>query len=175
MLIFSLARALLIGMLGLLAALLGSRFFAFQQGMWLILGAVYAILGLLYLSGRSGWLSWRLGPSLGALPRSRGSALLGLVLGLNIPACAAPLLFALIATTTAGAQTWLQGFASLALFGLALSIPLVLAVLLPQGRRLLDRLAGLTRRAPRWTGIAMLALAAWSLYFGLAVNIEEWR
>jgi cytochrome c-type biogenesis protein len=63
----------------------------------------------------------------------------------------------------------------LALFGLALSIPLVLAVLLPQGRRLLDYLAGLTRRAPRWTGIAMLALAVWSLYFGLAVNIEEWR
>jgi cytochrome c-type biogenesis protein len=175
MLIFSLARALLIGALGLLAALLGSRIFTFQQGMWLILGLVYAGLGFLYLSGRSGWLSWRLGPSLNALPRSRGSVVLGLVLGLNIPACAAPLLFALIATTATSARTWVEGFASMALFGLALSIPLVLAVLLPQGRRLLDRLAGLSRAAPRWTGVVLLALAVWSLYFALAIDLEDWR
>lgn len=85
MLIFSLTRALLIGMLGVVAALLGSSFFIFQQGMWLILGLVYGGLGLLYLSGRSGWLSRRLGPSLNAVPHSRGSVFLGLVLGLNIP------------------------------------------------------------------------------------------
>ncbi|TNB81442.1 sulfite exporter TauE/SafE family protein [Pseudomonas sp. Fig-3] len=175
MLIFSLTRALLIGMLGVVAALLGSSFFIFQQGMWLILGLVYGGLGLLYLSGRSGWLSRRLGPSLNAVPHSRGSVFLGLVLGLNIPACAAPLLFALIATTATSAQTWVQGFISMALFGLALSVPLVLAVLLPQGRRLLDRLAGLSSRAPRWTGFLLLGLAAWSIYFGLTVDIEQWR
>lgn len=175
MLIFSLVRGLLIGMLGLLAALVGSRFFIFQQSIWIILGLVYAGLGTLYLSGRSGWLSRRLGPSLGTLPRRRGSAFLGLVLGLNIPACAAPLLFVLIANTAASAQTWIQGFISMALFGLALSLPLVLAVLLPQGRHILDRLASLSSRIPRWTGVALLALAVWSLYFGLAVNMEDWR
>tara|TARA_R110000850_G_scaffold262930_1_gene391648 strand:- start:3199 stop:3564 length:366 start_codon:yes stop_codon:yes gene_type:complete len=112
-----------------------------------------------------------LGPSLNAVPLSRGSAFLGL----NIPACAAPLLFALIATTATSAQTWVQGFISMALFGLALSVPLVLAVLLLQGRRLLDRLAGLSSRAPRWTGFLLLGLAVWSVYFGLAVDIEQWR
>jgi len=175
MLIFSLTRALLIGMLGIVAALLGSGFFIFQQGVWLILGLVYGGLGLLYLSGRSGWLSRRLGPSLNAVPRRRGSVLLGLVLGLNIPACAAPLLFALIATTATSAQTWVQGFISMALFGLALSIPLILAVLLPQGRRFLDRLASVSSHAPRWTGFVLLGLAAWSVYFGVATDIEEWR
>lgn len=175
MLVFSLVRAMLIGMLGLLAALLGSRFFVFQQGIWIVLGLVYAGLGVLYLSGRSGWLSRRLGPSLGSLPRSRGSALLGLMLGLNIPACAAPLLFVLIANTAASAQTWVQGFISMALFGLALSFPLVLAVLLSQGRRLLDYLAGLSRRVPRWTGVALLVLSAWSLYFGMAIDMQEWQ
>jgi cytochrome c-type biogenesis protein len=175
MLIFSLTRALLIGMLGVVAALLGSGFFVFQQGVWLILGLVYGGLGLLYLSGRGGWLSRRLGPSLNAVPRNRGSVLLGLVLGLNIPACAAPLLFALIAATATSAQSWVQGFASMAVFGLALSAPLVLAVLLPQGRRLLDRLAGLSSRAPRWTGIILLGLAVWSVYFGLTIDMEKWR
>lgn len=175
MLIFSLTRALLIGTLGVVAALLGSRFFVFQQGVWLILGLVYGGLGLLYLSGRGGWLNRRLGPSLNAVPRNRGSVILGLVLGLNIPACAAPLLFALIAATATSAQSWVQGFTSMAVFGLALSAPLVLAVLLPQGRQLLDRLAGLSSRAPRWTGIILLGLAVWSVYFGLAVDMGKWR
>lgn len=175
MLIFSLVRALLIGMVGLLVALLGSRFFAFQQSIWIVLGLVYAGLGILYLSGRSGWLSRRLGPSLGTFPRSRGSAILGLIMGFNIPACAAPLLFVLLANTAASAQTWTQGFISMALFGLALSLPLVLAVLIPQGRHLLDHLSGLSRRVPRWTGVVLLALSVWSLYFGLAINMEDWR
>lgn len=47
MLILSLTRALLIGMLGIVAALLGSGFFVFQQGVWLILGLIYGGLGLL--------------------------------------------------------------------------------------------------------------------------------
>ena len=34
----------------------------------------------------------------------------------------------------------------------------------------LDRLAGLSGRAPRWTGIVLIALGAWSIGFGLFVT-----
>src|SRR3546814_1366678 len=66
-----------------------------------------------------------LGPSLKRLGRLRGSAGLGLLFGLNIPACAAPLLLALLAGAATTGATLLSGFVALAVFGLALSLPLV--------------------------------------------------
>lgn len=74
---------------------------------------------------------------------------LGLLFGLNVPACAAPLLLALLAGTAAApGVTLLGGFVSLAVFGLALSLPLVVAVLIPAARGLLH---------PVWATVAMAA------------------
>jgi cytochrome c-type biogenesis protein len=50
------------------------------------------------------------------------------LLGLNIPPCAGPLLLALLRAAAAGGAsgaTLASGFASLGLFGLAMSLPLV--------------------------------------------------
>jgi len=94
--------------------------------------------------------------------------------GLNIPACAAPLLLASVGAATAGGASgasFALGFASLALFGLALSLPLVLAVLIAPARQALDWTAGLSRRAPLWTGVALIALGVWSVWFGLFVRL----
>ena len=82
----------------------------------------------------------------------RGSVALGLLFGLNIPACAAPLI--------------------LTLFGAALSLPLVLAVFFAPARRALDALAALSRRVPRWTGMLLLALGLWSIWFALFASIQ---
>lgn len=130
-LVFAATRALFIGLLGLVAAVLGSAFLGFQKAAWFVLGAVYIRLGIVYLSGRAGLLMRRLGPGLHRLRSARGAVALGLLFGLNIPACVAPLLLALLAaaaTGSAGASNLIQGFISLALFGLALSLPLVAAV-----------------------------------------------
>lgn len=90
-----------------------------------------------------------------------GSAgLLSLFFGLNILACAAPLILALLGAAAAGGAsgaTLVSGFVSLALFGLALSLPLVLAVSFAPARRGLDWLAALSRRLPFWTGILFVA------------------
>jgi cytochrome c-type biogenesis protein len=97
--------------------------------------------------------------------------------GLNIPACAAPLIFALLGAAALGGGTGgtvALGFVSLGLFGLALSAPLVVAVLWPPGRRLLDRLAGLSVRVPVVVGIVLIGLGLWSVYFGFFVNLEDW-
>ena len=111
----------------------------------------------------------------GLLAAALGSVMLGLFFGLNIPACAAPLILALLGAAAAGGAsgaTLVSGFVSLALFGLALSLPLVLAVSFAPARRGQDRLAALSRRLPFWTGILFAALGAWSVWFGLYVSLE---
>lgn len=114
--IFMLTRGLFIGVLGALAAVVGSSFVTAQKGLWILLGSAYLVLGILYLAGRAGFLMRTLGPGLHRLGGTRGPIALGLLFGLNIPACAAPLLFALFGAAAVGGVTVAQGFGSLALF-----------------------------------------------------------
>lgn len=173
--IFTLTRALFIGLLGVLAVLVGAAFIGFQKAAWVLLGAVYVVIGVLYLTGRAGALMLSLGPSLSRISGSRGSVSLGLLFGLNIPACAAPLIFALLGMAAASGvagDTLAAGFISLGLFGFALSLPLVAAVLFKPARRMLDRLAALSKRLPVWTGLLLIALGLWSIGFGLFAEVR---
>lgn len=165
---FMLTRALLIGLLGAAAAWIGSTFYSLQRAGWLAFGTVYIAIGVMYLTGHVRWLMQSVGPRLAALGDARSSALLGLLFGLNIPACAGPLLVALLAATAGGATPGgaAGGFVSLALFGIALSLPLVGAVFFAPLRRATDFLAGLSRSMPRWTGIALIVLGVFTLWFG---------
>lgn len=171
--VFTLTRAVFIGSLGAVAALVGGAFVGFQKAGWLLLGALYAALGVAYMAGGAGFLMRSLGPGLDRLAGARGAAGLGVLFGLNIPACAAPLLVAILgATAVGGAGGAVRGFVSLAVFGLALSLPLTLAILWPPARRTLDRLSALSARVPVWIGLLLLALGLWSIYFGLFVSPE---
>ena len=173
--VFTLTRAVFIGALGAGAALIGSVFLGIQKGAWLFLGSVYLVIGAIYLFGRAAVLMRSIGPNLARLSGVRGSAGLGLLFGLNIPACAAPLIFALLGATAVGTSANAAlGFFILALFGLALSLPLVLALSWSPARRALDRLAGLSSRLPVWTGIVFIGLGLWSMYFGLFVSLKDW-
>lgn len=134
-------------------------------------------LGAFYAVGKAGFLMRSFGPSLARLVGLRGSIGLGLLFGLNIPACAAPLIFAQLGAAALGGGaggTVALGFVSLGLFGLALSAPLVLAVLWQPGRRLLDWLAGLSVRVPIVIGLVLIGLGLWSVYFGLFVDLADW-
>ncbi|MDE2583715.1 MAG: hypothetical protein KGL52_18925 [Rhodospirillales bacterium] len=173
--LFAATRAGFIGLAGALATGLGSAFLGFQRAGWLLLGTVYVGLGVLFLAGMAGRLMVAVGPGLRRVGATRGSALLGVLLGLNIPACAAPLIFALLgAAAAAGAAggSALGGFASLALFGLALSLPLILAVLFAATRRAIDHVARYTTQAPVWTGLVLIALGLWSIGLALFATIK---
>jgi cytochrome c-type biogenesis protein len=100
--LFAFTRALFIGALGMLSVLVGSAFLGFQRGAWIVLGTVYVAIGFLYLFGRAGFLMRSIGPRLTGLNSTRGSVGLGLIFGLNIPACAAPLLLVLLGVAAAG-------------------------------------------------------------------------
>ena len=172
--VFAATRAVFIGLLGVLAAVLGTAFLGFQKAAWIFLGAVYVAVGVLYVAGRARLLMVSLGPSLARLSGFRGPAALGVLFGLNVPACAAPLIFALLGAAAAGGaagQTLAMGFTSLALFGLALSLPLVVAAFFEPARRALDWFAGLSRRLPVWTGLLLIALGLWSIGFALLVQV----
>ena len=172
-LLFALTRSVFIGLLGVLAVMIGSVFLDLQRSAWLLLGIGYVLLGLLLATGRARALMVSLGPSLRELSGRGGSAGLGLLFGLNIPACAAPLLFALLAGAAAsGGATALSGFIALAIFGFALSLPLVAAVFIPSARGLLDRFAALSGRFPVFAGLVLIGLGAWSMWFGLFVAVD---
>ena len=176
--VFALTRAILIGALGALAALIGSTFLGLQKGAWILLGVLYVAIGAFYVVGKAGFLMRSFGPSLSRLVGLRSSIGLGLLFGLNIPACAAPLIFALLGAAavagSAAGDAVATGFVTLGLFGLALSAPLVLAVLWGPGRRLLDRLAGLSVEVPVVIGLVLIGLGLWSVYFGLFVDLADW-
>ena len=173
---FTLSRAVTIGLFGLLAAFLGSLFLGVQKDVWIALGSLYAILGLLVLTGQAGRLMVSLGPGLARLSNMRGSVGLGVLFGFNIPSCAAPLVLALLGTAAASGadgRPLATGFLSLALFGLALSLPLVVAVLFAPARRAIDWLGRLSRRMPIITGLVLIALGLWSIWFGVFVSIHQ--
>jgi cytochrome c-type biogenesis protein len=162
-------RALFIGLLGAMAALIGTAFLQFQRGGYIMLGVLYVALGIVYLTGHAKKLMVSLGPSLARLSTVRGSVALALFFGLNVPACSLPLLAAVLgsAAVAGAAKAW-QGFFMLALFGFALSLPLLLALAFGPAQRTLEWLLGYSRRAPIVIGALFILLGAWSIYFGVS-------
>lgn len=163
---FALTRALFIGSVGAIAALVGTVFLGVQRGFWILLGALYVVLGGFYLVRKQALPLRVLGPSLHRPRHLPGAAALGVLFGLNVPACAVPLLAALMAASV-GVASIARGFLALAVFGLALSVPLMLVVFWPRARGWLDRLAAASERMPLWTGVVFVLLGAWSIYFGV--------
>lgn len=171
--LFVVIRAITIGLIGILAALAGQAFTGAQKGLWLVFGTAYLLIGLLYVTGRSGMIMKSLGPSLARLSDTRGSVGLAVLFGFNIPACSAPLLFVLFGAA-AGAATISVGFVTMGLFGLALSLPLLAAVTIPAMQRFFEKITGFSRKLPVWTGALFIVLGLWSVYFGLFVNLADW-
>ena len=165
-LLFTLTRSGLMALLGVLAVLMGGAFTGLQEGIWVALGSLFVLLGAVYLSGGAGRVIRTLNGVLPHFSGTSGSFALGVVFGLNIPICAAPILAWLfggaVAQASAGASLF-HGASTLLIFGLALSSPLLLAVYTRTGRRLLDALARWAGRVPRWSGGILIVLGLWSI------------
>jgi cytochrome c-type biogenesis protein len=70
--------------------------------------------------------------------------------------------------------TPVSGFLTMALFGLALSLPLVVFAAWSGLAARLDRL-GRAMKTARWLpGLAFVVLGLWSLWFGLYVDPADW-
>ncbi len=162
--VFAASRSVVLGLFGIGLALLGNLVFPAQKGLWLVLGLLYLALGVAVILDahlRLGLFDrlrvGRLLPKHG--DRSLG---LGLLFGLNLPACAYPLMLALLGGSAASGALW--GFAMLFVFGLALSLPLIPLALSERTAKLFGRLTRLGGATPYLIGIVLIAVAAYVLY-----------
>jgi len=172
--LFAATRAAFIGGLGVAAVAVGAAFVSWQKTAWVLLGVIYVLIGAILLAGCARSLMLSIGPGIAKLSGARGSAVMGVFFGLNIPACATPLLATLLgaaAATGASGATLSAGFITLGVFGFGLSAPLVAAVFFARARRALDVLAHWAGNFPKWSGAVLILLGAWSIYFGLFVEI----
>ena len=161
---FASARSVVLGLFGLGVAFLGGFVFTVQRGFWLFLGLLYLALGLaVILNARFRWgLFGHI--SLGRLlPRHKDRSLgLGLLFGLNLPACSYPLVLALLGQSAVSGAAW--GFTALFVFGLALSLPLIPLALSERTAKLFGRLTRFSGATPYVIGIVLLAISAYVLY-----------
>jgi len=172
-LIFVATRSLVSGLFGALIAFLGQKIIDVQTGFWLVFGVIYLIIGLAFLFGRAGLIKQKINLAPAAWKNARNPLILGLAFGLNIPACAAPILFGLLglAATTG---TVLSGFIMMFLFGLFLSSPLALFAAIPGLGTWLGSLGEKTRRMSWLIGVVFAVLGLWSIWFGLYVDPANW-
>jgi cytochrome c-type biogenesis protein len=172
-LIFVATRSLATGLVGGSIAYLGQNVIGAQTGAWLVFGMIYVVIGIAVLTGGIGKSKHGFNLAPAAWKRAQNPLVLGLAFGLNIPACAAPILFGLLGLT-ATANTAATGFAMMFLFGLFLSSPLALFAFAPALATRLETLGGKVK-GTRWIiGLVFVILGLWSIWFGLYVDPVNW-
>jgi cytochrome c-type biogenesis protein len=170
---FIATRAFVAGLFGALIAFLGQKVISAQTGIWLIFGIIYLAIGIAFLIGRTGFIKRRVNLAPATWKRARNPFVLGLAFGLNIPACAAPILFGLLglAATTG---TVVTGFIMMFLFGLFLSSPLAVFAATPRLAASLETLGERMKRMRGLIGFVFALLGLWSIWFGLYVDPSNW-
>lgn len=171
--VFVMTRSVVAGLFGAVITLAGQKLIGVQAGLWLVFGLVYLGIGLAFVFGRAGFVKKKLDLAPTAWRRARNPLVLGLAFGLNIPACAAPILFGLLglAATTG---TVVAGFAMMFLFGLFLSLPLVPFAALPSLAGWLEKLGRKMKQMHWLIGVIFILLGLWSIWFGLYVDPADW-
>lgn len=170
---FILARLIVMAGFGGAIVYLGQRAIGIQTGFWLVFGAIYLTLGVTMLLRLDRFLRHRIGLAPERWRTAGNPILQGLAFGFNIPACAAPILFALIGAATLSGSA-VSGMLLMGTFAIALSLPLLPLTLWPG---LTTRLSGLADwlRVRRWLlGTLFILLGLWSIWFGLYVDPADW-
>ncbi len=171
--LFIAVRSLVAGTFGLAVSFLGQRLISLQTGMWLVFGSLYLIMGLVMISGKAGIIKRKIDLAPATWKHAQNPAIQGIAFGLNIPACAAPILFGLL-SLSAGSGTIVAGFTMMFLFGLFLSLPLALFAFIPHLASKLEGLGQWFIRG-RWViGAIFIGLGSWSIWFGLYVDPVNW-
>lgn len=162
---FTLSRGAFLGLIGAAAGALGGVVLVLQRGYIVALGVVFVFLGLWVLAGKSSYMPRLPTLHLGGLRRRPSRALLlGVLFGLSAPACATPLLAALVAQSLPlGAA---GGFVTLFVFGVAMSVPLIGLAVWRGWQRGLERLSGLRPYLPYLTGGALLLIGFYAIVSG---------
>lgn len=158
---FSLTRGLFLAALGLVFGLIGQAVVGFQLIYRKLIGALFIVLGVAFIIHLYRPLPM---PGLNLSGRVQkdgggaGSAVaLGTLFGLDIPACSSPLVFALLAQTVLVGDM-VAGAVSLYLFGLGMSLPLLVLSVLERPNRWLTEWGRRSRKSLYYVGSGLLVL-----------------
>jgi len=162
---FTLSRGIFLGLIGAAAGALGGAVLGLQRGYMVALGVAFVLLGAWILAGKSQRIPRLPTLHLDGLRRLPSRALLlGVIFGLSAPACATPLLAALVAKSLPlGA---VGGFVTLFVFGVAMSIPLIGLAVWRGWQQGLERLSALRPYLSYLTGGALLLLGFYAIASG---------
>jgi cytochrome c-type biogenesis protein len=154
--IFSLVRGFLLALVGLSAAFIGSRIITIQTSFFMILGGVYILFGVFSILNKYKPI-FKFGINLTKYFQNKGSMALGFVFGLVIPACAIPLILALIGKSILLGNL-LEGFISLFIFGITLSLPLLVFSLFAKSNEIISRISEKGRQIPWLAGMVLIVV-----------------
>ncbi len=171
--VFILVRSLAAGIFGALASSIGIFLISVQTNLWLVFGMLYLSMGILFIIGRSGLIKKPIKLAPDTWKKASSPIMLGIVFGLNIPACAAPIIFGLLSLAST-ADSVMTGFVMMFLFGLALSLPLLAISGSINLNRKLSRLGQYLKEKSWILGVIFIVLGIWSIWFGFNVNPAEW-
>ncbi len=154
--IFCLVRAFFLALVGLSSAFIGSRIITIQSSFFMIIGGIYILFGVLYTINKYKPI-FRSGIDVGKYFQKKESIALGLIFGLIIPACAIPLILALIGKSILLGNL-LEGFVSLFAFGLALSLPLLIIDFFDKPNELIVKISEKGRQIPWLAGMVLIVV-----------------
>jgi cytochrome c-type biogenesis protein len=155
-LIFTFVRGGFLALAGLSAAFIGSKIITVQSSFFLILGGVYIILGALAIMNRYRPI-FKYEINLSKYMRNKGSIALGFIFGLIIPACAISFVLALVGKSILLGNL-LEGFISLFIFGIGLSLPLVVISCFDQSNEIITKISEKARRIPWLAGMVLIVV-----------------
>jgi cytochrome c-type biogenesis protein len=125
---FAVSRAAIMALLGLVIGGLGQIITSFTWWFQMGVNILIIVMGVLFILGRHKPVLPGLDFGGGrSLDKNMSPLALGALFGLNITACIAPLVLALLAQTVL-VGNWLAGGLALFLFGVMLSVPILVAV-----------------------------------------------
>jgi len=170
---FVIARLTVMGGFGGAIVIFGQQLIGVQTGFWLVFGVLYLAFGIAMLARWDKAISSRIRLAPERWKAASNPVVQGLAFGLNIPACAAPILFGLMGTAAATGSA-VNGFLMMVVFTLALSLPLIPLSVSPRLSNSLERLAN-RMRSRRWLmGAIFVVLGVWAIWFGLFVDPADW-
>ncbi len=139
---FAISRAAMMAVLGLIIGLLGQMIETFTWWFQMVVNVLIVVMGVLFIMGRKKPVlrGFDLAGKR-SLDKDMSPLALGALFGLNVTACVAPLVLALLAQTVL-VGNWLSGATSLFVFGIMLSVPILAAVFNDRASGWISRVSG---------------------------------
>ena len=152
--IFTFVRGFFLAIVGLAAAFIGSRFITIQFSLFIVLGAIYILLGILSIVNMYHPI-FKTDINLGKFVKNKGAVALGVIFGLIIPACAIAFVIALIGKALVAGNLF-QGFISLFVFGITLSSPLIVISYFKKSNEIVQKIAAKAKSVPWLAGVILI-------------------